>query len=127
MRKVMVVDDDRDVRELLEDYFASVGYAVHSVPNGLKLIRALRVDRPDVIVLDVMMSWVNGFDLCRGLKRNPELSDIPVVFISARDTPSDIRRGLDCGAADYVPKPFDPEELHRRIDAVLRPTLATVG
>jgi DNA-binding response OmpR family regulator len=128
MRKVVVVDDDREVRELLETYFAHIGgYTVSSVPNGLKLVRALRVFQPDVIVLDVMMSWVNGYDLCVGLKKNPELRDIPVIFLTARSSEADIKQGYACGAADYVTKPFDVEELRRKIERVCAPPMVGAG
>ncbi len=110
-RKIVVVDDDRDIRELLNAVLTEAGYDVEVVPNGLKLVRALRVDRPDLIILDVMMSWINGFDLCRSIKQNHEYAGIPIVFISARTGASDIKRGLECGAAAYLTKPLDLDRL----------------
>jgi CheY-like chemotaxis protein len=110
-RKILVVDDDRDVRELLSAVLEEEGYAVEVVPNGLKLVRALRVDRPDLILLDVMMSWINGFDLCRSIKQNHDFSGIPIVFISARNQDVDVQRGIECGAIDYITKPIDLERL----------------
>jgi DNA-binding response OmpR family regulator len=115
----MVVDDDRELREIVTEYLVEEGFEVHSVPNGLKLMRALRVDRPDVIILDVMMSWINGFDLCSALKHNPEFCDIPVMFMSARSDPADVERGYQCGAVDYVVKPFDVTDLRARIERAL--------
>jgi DNA-binding response OmpR family regulator len=104
---VAVVDDDVDVREALEDAFAAAGFRVKLAANGLRLVSALQVDRPDVIVLDVMMSWIDGFELCRALKRNRLFCDIPVVFVSGKTSRVDIERGLACGAEDYFPKPVD--------------------
>ncbi len=106
-RRVCVVDDDRDIQDALRDALEAEGYEVTVVPNGLKLVRALRVTRPDLILLDVMMSWINGIDLCHSLKKNREYADIPVIFISARGGAEDVKRGMAAGAIDYVVKPFD--------------------
>src|SRR6266480_3603567 len=121
MRKVAVVDDDRDVRELLEESLQSVGYEVKLAANGLRLISTLHVDRPDLILLDVMMSWIDGFELCRAVKKNDEFRDIPVIFISAKKTANDIRTGLAAGASDYFSKPIDMERLLARIAQLIGP------
>ncbi len=113
--KVAVVDDDRAIREALKEALEHEGYDVHLVPNGLKLLSVLQVERPDVILLDVMMSWIDGVDLCHALKQNREYSEIPVVFMSARTGPEDVRRGLSAGAVDYIKKPFELERLLRRL------------
>ena len=84
--------------------------------NGICFISSLHVDRPDVILLDVMMSWIDGFELCRSIKKNEEFKDIPVIFISARKTPEDYRKGIEAGAADYFTKPVDIERLIARIN-----------
>lgn len=115
MPTIAVVDDDIEVREALQDAFTDAGYRVELAANGLRLVSALQVDRPDVIVLDVMMSWIDGFELCRALKRNPEFSDIPVVFISGRTSKADQQQGLDCGAVAYFPKPIDLGALLDRV------------
>ena len=114
-RRVAVVDDDRDIRDGLKMALLDEGYDVTVVPNGLRLLSALQVDRPDLIVLDVMMSWIDGFELCRAIKRNPEFREIPVVFISGRSDPQDIREGMSCGAAAYFVKPIDTDELVDKI------------
>ena len=115
MTTVAVVDDDRDMRELLEMALTREGYEVKPAANGLRLVSTLHVDRPDIILLDVMMSWIDGFELCRAIKANPQWSDIPVVFISGRGSPDDIRRGMECGAVDYFVKPLDMRRLLARI------------
>src|SRR5260370_15942351 len=120
-RKVAVVDDDRDVREVLQTALAGQGYDVKLAANGLRLISTLHVDRPDLILLDVMMSWIDGFELCRAVKKNDEFRDIPVIFISAKKTANDIRTGLAAGASDYFSKPIDMERLLARIAALIRP------
>jgi len=81
----------------------------------------LHVDRPDLILLDVMMSWIDGFELCRAVKKNDEFRDIPVIFISAKKTAADIRTGLAAGAVDYFSKPIDMERLMARIAALVAP------
>ncbi len=121
MRKVAVVDDDRDVRELLEESLQSVGYEVKLAANGLRLISTLHVDRPDLILLDVMMSWIDGFELCKAIKQNSEFKGIPIVFISGKTAPADIERGLECGAVDYFPKPLDMERLLSRVREIVGP------
>src|SRR5512137_656988 len=97
-RMVAVVDDDRDVRELLEFALRRAGYEVKVAANGLRLVATLHVDRPDIILLDVMMSWIDGFELCRAIKQNSEFRTIPVIFISGKTSPTDVERGLKCGA-----------------------------
>ena len=79
----------------------------------------MHVDRPDVILLDIMMSWIDGFELCRAIKKNPTFHDIPVIFISARKSAEDERAGREAGAIDYFPKPLDMERLVGRIRDIL--------
>ncbi len=97
------------------------GFDVAEAANGLRLISTLHVDRPDAILLDVMMSWIDGFELCRAIKQNEEFRDIPVVFVSARKSPEDVRRGREVGAADYFTKPVDVDRLAARLMALVRP------
>ncbi len=118
--KVAVVDDDRAIREALKDALEREGYDVHVVPNGLKLMSVLQVVQPDIILLDVMMSWIDGVDLCLALKANRAYSDIPVIFMSARTSPEDVRRGMSAGAADYITKPFDLDRLLKRLESCKR-------
>jgi DNA-binding response OmpR family regulator len=120
-RRVAVVDDDRDIREGLRAALTDEGYEVTVVPNGLRLLSALQVDKPDLIVLDVMMSWIDGFELCRAIKRNNEFSRIPVLFVSAKGSQSDIEHGLECGAVDYIVKPFELSTLLGKIEGIIGP------
>jgi DNA-binding response OmpR family regulator len=120
-RRVAVVDDDRDIRDGLKTALTDEGYDVTVVPNGLRLLSALQVDKPDLIVLDVMMSWIDGFELCRAMKRNADYARIPVVFVSAKSSPADIQHGLECGAVDYIPKPFDLPVLLDKIEQLIGP------
>ena len=117
--KVTIVDDDRDTREMLTLALELEGFEVSQAANGLRLISAMHVDRPDVILLDVMMSWIDGFELCRAIKKNPTFADIPVIFISARKSAEDEKTGLSAGAVAYFSKPIDMDGLVSRIRALL--------
>jgi DNA-binding response OmpR family regulator len=119
--KVIIVDDDRETREMLTLALDLAGFDVSEAANGLRLISTLHVDRPDAILLDVMMSWIDGFELCRAIKQNEEFRDIPVVFVSARKSPDDVRRGREVGAADYFSKPVDVDRLATRLLSLVRP------
>jgi DNA-binding response OmpR family regulator len=117
--RIIIVDDDRDTREMLTLALELEGFDVGQAANGLRLISAMHVDRPDVILLDVMMSWIDGFELCRAIKKNPTFVDIPVIFISARKSAEDERTGLGCGAVAYFSKPIDMDGLVGRIRDIL--------
>ncbi|MBN1944582.1 MAG: response regulator [Bradymonadales bacterium] len=117
--KIIIVDDDREVREMLQVALEAEGFEVGLAANGLRLISSLHVDKPDLILLDVMMSWIDGFELCRAIKQNEEFRHIPVVFISAKRMPEDIQRGIELGAADYFTKPVDLEVLVKRIREIV--------
>ena len=127
MPKIIIVDDDRDTREMLQVALEVEGYEVMLAANGLRLISSLHVDEPDLILLDVMMSWMDGFELCRSIKRNDEFSHIPVVFISGRKLPDDIKRGYDVGAVDYFTKPLDLDRLMSRINEIIGDATGQVG
>ncbi len=114
-KKVVIVDDDRPTRERLKQLLEADGYEVAQAPNGLRLLSLLEVDPPHLILLDVMMSWINGHELCRAMKSNPSYSAIPIVFISGRSLPSDVEAGMACGAADYFVKPLDTRRLLTRV------------
>jgi DNA-binding response OmpR family regulator len=115
----MIVDDDRDLREMLRTALEHAGYDAQVAANGLKLVSSLRVDRPDLILLDVMMSWIDGFELCYALKQNPEFAAIPVIFISARGSRRDIEKGHEAGCTDYFTKPLNIKTLVDRIAQVI--------
>ncbi|WNG35999.1 response regulator [Archangium minus] len=118
--KVTIVDDDRDTRELLSFALDSEGFEVNAAANGLRLIASLQLKRPDVILMDVNMSWIDGFELCKAVKKNEQFRDIPVVFISGRGEPEDKRRGREAGAADYFVKPLDLNALIARLRELIQ-------
>jgi DNA-binding response OmpR family regulator len=117
--RIIIVDDDRDTREMLTLALELEGFEVGQAANGLRLISAMHVDRPDVILLDVMMSWIDGFELCRAIKKNATFADIPVIFISARRSAEDEKTGLTAGAIAYFSKPIDMDQLVGRIREIL--------
>jgi DNA-binding response OmpR family regulator len=117
--KCIIVDDDRETREMLALALQMEGFEISQAANGLRLISTLHVDRPDVILLDVNLSWIDGFELCRAVKKNDEFKRIPVIFISARTSSADVKKGLDAGAADYFTKPVDLRSLVARLRELL--------
>ena len=126
--KVTIVDDDRDTRELLAVALESEGFEVTAAANGLRLIASLQLNRPDVILLDVNMSWIDGFELCRAVKKNEGFRDIPVIFVSGRSSSEDLARGKEVGASAYFIKPLDLDALIARIRALVpRPGTAPVS
>lgn len=124
-RKIIIVDDDRETREMLKMALELEGYEVSTAANGLRLISTLHVDRPDLILLDVMMSWIDGFELCRAIKKNEEFKDIPVIFVSAKKGANEIKAGQAAGAADFFTKPIDMDRLMARIQEILGPERGT--
>lgn len=117
MTRILVVDDDPHLREVLQYALGRAGYEVRLAGDGNEALRLHRADPADLIVLDVMMPGLDGLETCRELRRQ---SAVPVVFLSSRDEELDRILGLEIGGDDYVTKPFSPRELVSRIKAVLR-------
>ncbi|MEZ5184739.1 MAG: response regulator transcription factor [Candidatus Nanopelagicales bacterium] len=116
--KVLVADDDRAIRESLTTALELNGYQVRACSDGVEALAAYREDRPDVVVLDVMMPGVDGLGVCRVLRA--EGDRVPILMLTARVETADRVAGLDAGADDYVPKPYDVEEVLARLRALLR-------
>jgi two-component system alkaline phosphatase synthesis response regulator PhoP len=118
---VLVVDDEPDLVVLLEEHLTHEGYEVVSATSGMQAISKAREDHPDLILLDVMMPGVSGFDVCNILQDYPETASIPVIFLTAVAETKRKVMGLNLGADDYITKPFDLHELAARVQAALRP------
>jgi DNA-binding response OmpR family regulator len=118
-RSVLVVDDDDDIRGLVETLLASAGYSVESAADGRAALRAFHARPADLVVLDISMPELDGFET---LERLRDLSDVPVILLTARSGEIDKVRGFRAGADDYVVKPFGRQELLARIEALLRRT-----
>ena len=116
MAKLMLIDDDQGLTDLLTDYLRNQGHIVHVASDGLSGIRQIYINRPDLVILDVTMPQLDGWAV---LERIRELSDMPVIMMTARDEESSVLRGFSLGADDYVTKPFSFAQLAARIQAVL--------
>ncbi len=113
--KIVIADDDIDTLELLKDYLESENYEVYTVINGIQLFEVLKIEKANLILLDIMMNWISGYDLCRALKQSEDFKHIPVIFISARTSDEDIELGYNSGGADYVKKPFELTQLLAKV------------
>lgn len=118
--RVLVVDDEAPVVELLRYNLEQAGYHVHVAADGEDALLTAEEVKPDVILLDWMLPRLSGIEVCRRLRRAPLTRNTPILMLTARDGEGDRIRGLDTGADDYVPKPFSPQELLARVRAVLR-------
>src|SRR5258708_21274079 len=134
MTKLLVVDDEPSVRKLLKRFLESRGYDVGVADNGIEGWKTVREDFPDLVLSDVSMPEMDGYELCRTIRRNPMTATIPVILLSAHREADAMVAGYECGADDYVAKPVDMEVLKHKIDALLRravngasPALPTLG
>ena len=118
--RVLLVEDEQDVAELIRYNLTKEGYDVVMTANGADALRLARERQPDVVLLDIMVPQLNGWEVCRRLKKDPELSTIPVIMVTGRVEERDKVLGFEVGADDYVTKPFSPRELIARIRAVVR-------
>ena len=116
-KRILVVDDEKKIVEIEKAYLERDGFKVTSAYDGRTALDSARRQHPDLIVLDLMLPEISGFDVCRALRKE---SDVPIIMLTARDETTDKIVGLELGADDYVTKPFDPKELVSRIKAVLR-------
>ena len=118
--RVLVVDDDPVILKLLEVNFTMEGFDVVSAVDGVDGLERARVERPDIVVTDIMMPKMNGIELLEAMRADPAVADIPVILLSAKAMTDDVRAGLDAGADDYITKPFEPLELVDRVNKLLR-------
>jgi DNA-binding response OmpR family regulator len=121
--RVLVVDDEPDLVVLLEEHLTHEGYEVITATSGMQAIAKAREVHPDIILLDVMMPGVSGFDVCNILQDFPETAGIPVIFLTAVAETKRKVMGLNLGADDYITKPVDLHELAARVQAAIRPHL----
>ncbi|MCH9614623.1 MAG: Transcriptional regulatory protein WalR [Chlamydiia bacterium] len=119
-KRILLIEDEEDISALIKLQAELFGYKLHVEVDGINGFRAVERERPDLVILDVMLPGQNGFDVCRKIKNHPELKNIPVIMLTAKSEELDIVLGLEIGADDYVSKPFSPKVLFSRIKAVLR-------
>jgi two-component system, OmpR family, phosphate regulon response regulator PhoB len=118
--RVLVVDDEPDITALVAYHLAKAGYRVSTAATGPEALKAAREERPDIVILDLMLPGVSGYDVLAELRRQEETRDVGVILLTARREEADRIRGLSLGADDYLTKPFSPQELSLRVQAVLR-------
>jgi DNA-binding response OmpR family regulator len=119
MARILIAEDEPDIRELVAFTLRFAGHEVTPAANGEEAVQIASQLIPDLILMDVRMPRMTGYDACRVMKANPTLKDIPVVFLSAKGQESEIATGLEVGAEDYLLKPFAPDQLTERVRVIL--------
>jgi PleD family two-component response regulator len=118
--RLLVVEDDNDISNMLKIYFTGLGYDVDVAPRGSEALEKTHTVLPHLIVLDIMLPDIDGYEVCRRLRQSTRTSHIPVIFLTQKDERSDKLQGLELGADDYITKPFDIEELKLRVQGAIR-------
>ena len=119
MARILIAEDEPDIRELVAFTLRFAGHEVTATSNGEEAYHKAQEIIPDLIMMDVRMPRMTGYDACRAMKQIPALKDIPVVFLSAKGQETEIQSGLDAGAEEYLLKPFAPDQLVERVKAIL--------
>ncbi len=119
-KRIILIEDEEDIAALIKLQAEISGYVLHVEVDGINGLRSIEREKPDLVILDIMLPGQNGFDVCRKMKSSQELKNIPVLILSAKGEELDIVLGLELGADDYVTKPFSPKVLFSRIKAILR-------
>jgi CheY-like chemotaxis protein len=122
MAKILVAEDERDIRDLIAFTLRFAGYDVVTVGNGAEALESAPLEMPDLILMDVRMPRMTGYEACEKMKADPAIRHIPVVFLSAKGQDSEIQAGLAAGATDYFLKPFAPDELTQKVKELLGET-----
>lgn len=120
MAKIVIAEDERDIRDLITFTLQFAGHQVVATSNGEEAVEAVKREKPDLVLMDVRMPRMTGYEACRQIKADPEIAHIPVVFLSAKGQESEVREGLEAGAVAYILKPFSPDELTRRVAELLQ-------
>jgi len=119
MAKILIAEDERDIRDLVAFTLRFAGYEVFTAANGEEAVELAPNVNPDLILMDVRMPRMTGYEACRIMKLNPDLRDIPIVFLSAKGQETEIQQGLDAGAEEYLLKPFAPDQLTSHVKTIL--------
>ncbi|MEN9933926.1 MAG: hypothetical protein RLZZ387_505 [Chloroflexota bacterium] len=126
-QRVLVVDDDRQIVRLVQAYLEQAGFVVLTASDGATALRTIRAERPDLLVLDLMLPDTDGWEITRVVRADPHTAALPILMLTARVEDTDRIVGLELGADDYVTKPFNPREVVARIRAILRRTSTPVA
>ena len=119
-KKILVIEDEKDIRDLLQHYLKREGYDVHGAEDGDSGLRRLTKERYDLVLLDLMLPRMDGLEVCRVLRSQAQTADLPVIMLTAKGEETDRIVGLELGADDYITKPFSPREVVARVKAVFR-------
>ncbi|HCX03877.1 MAG: response regulator [Tissierellales bacterium] len=119
MKKILVVEDEKNIILSLEMFIKKKGFEVHVVKNGVDAVKLAQEIIPDLILLDIVLPGMNGYLVCEALKDEDETKEIPIVFISAKSQEEDIKKAYDCGGVDYVIKPFNHSEIQEILNKYL--------
>jgi len=119
MAKILIAEDERDIRDLVAFTLRFAGHEVFAAGNGEEAVDMAPKVNPDLILMDVRMPRMTGYEACKVMKATPDLKDIPVVFLSAKGQENEIQQGLDVGAEEYLLKPFAPDQLTIRVKEIL--------
>ena len=117
MAQILVIDDDRNLRRIIQANLELAGYSVTAVPNGADALRQLDAEQPDLVVLDVMMPAMDGYEVARKIRARPASAHVPIIMLTAKGEVEDKLAGFDAGVDDYITKPFGPQELLARVRA----------
>lgn len=118
-RTILIIEDDETIRSALRRVFENEGYRVLAAADGTQLSTVLDDAPVDLIMLDIGLPWINGYELAEMMKSHDDLKEIPLVFLSARTSEADVKRGFDVGADDYIKKPFDIEKVKRTVNTLI--------
>ena len=118
--KILIAEDERDIRELVKYSLTFAGFEVVEASNGIEAVDRTVAEKPDLILMDVRMPKMTGYEACKQLKAIDEVKEIPVIFLSAKGQESEIQQGMDVGAVEYILKPFAPDYLTDRVNEVLK-------
>jgi DNA-binding response OmpR family regulator len=119
MARILVAEDERDIRELIGFTLRHHGHEVLSASNGEDALTIALRELPDLVLLDIRMPRLTGYDVCRRLRAEPTTKNIPIAFLSAKGQDSEVQAGMDAGATDYILKPFAPDQLVNRVSLLL--------
>jgi two-component system alkaline phosphatase synthesis response regulator PhoP len=120
MPRILVVEDDPDIADLIRHYLERAGYTVQCISSGGAVMPSVRAEKPDLVVLDLMLPELDGLMVCQAMRAEPSTAAIPIIVVTARADEADRIKGLELGADDYVTKPFSPKQLAARVTALLR-------
>jgi phosphate regulon transcriptional regulator PhoB len=120
MTKILVTDDEKDIVDLISYNLAKEGFSIIKAYDGEEALRLVKLQKPDLLILDLMLPRMSGIDVCKAVRNNPDVANLPIIMVTAKDDETDKIIGLEIGADDYITKPFSIKELVARVRAILR-------